>query len=54
MNIRQGGKTLGKNPGGAEKQPGKPVRQVIWITTSDTREKSQKAKFQWEAYDLEN
>ena len=56
--VRQGGKKsgqiLGKNPGRTEKQPGKPVRQVVRISTSDTREKSQKAKFQWEAYDQEN
>ena len=49
MIVRQGGKKsgkiLGKNPEGAVKQPGKPVRQVVRITTLDTREKSQKVKF---------
>ena len=56
--VRQGGKKSGKisgkKPGTVEKQPGKPVRQVIRISTSDTREKNQKARFQRKVYDQEN
>ena len=51
---RKPGKISGKNPGSIEKQPGKPVGQVIPSTISNTTEKSQKAKFQQEIYDQEN